>query len=374
MQVYIYDVDFLANGSPNFLAMRISSYHKQLGDKVTLLRKKDKLPRKLERLYILQRDEELEHPSVKLLTHPAARVYGVRYFSNWEPDAVLLACRPDYLLYPRGRDKYERSDAVQLTDNKGHLLQLRQEDENFETNKNTLITDTGLWKLSNSDLERALKSLKNKKNIYFLEPILLSRVLDDINVTEAFLHLKFARQESIRWINTLPLIASQMQRVINFFDRFKELHPHVMAGGVEFYPKPTSTTDVENIKLMMNIMQWMKTRCWQIKFSKLHTRLDSVYVHYYELLHNWSLQPHLSFMELIAQNPAKQLNMSIEEYYCHPELWTNELFRAGIELYHTVNDRKWFDNKQWMLWQYQDRYYNPTNVNWHALWRKEVWF
>ena len=371
MHVYIHDVDYMEKEVPNFLAMRISSYHKQKGDGVTLLRKKDKLPRKPDLVYVLQQDESLKHPPVSLLM--SARVYGIRYFTNWEPDAVILACRPDYLLYPRGRDKFERSDAVQLTDEHGHLLTVRQDDRNMETNKDTVVTDEHLWDCDNQVLCEALNMLKNRKNIYFLKPIKLSRILDDEEVTKAFLGLKIAQKVPLQWENSYPFVEEKVRKVMRFFDQYKILHPHNIIGDLHFYPKPHSTTDIENLRLELTVMQWMKTRCWQVKLDKLYTRLDSVYSHYYEIFHNWSLQPHLSFFELIAQTPAKRLNMSIEQYYCHPELWTDEMFRAGIEFYHIVVSNKW-DTYDWALWQYQENWYPAANINWNALLVRELWY
>ena len=374
MQVFIYDVDFMANESPNFLAMRISSFHKQQGDSVTLLRPKDKMPKKPQLLYVLQHDPSLPHPSVQILMAPYTKVYGVRHFSNWQPIPALLACRPDYLLYPRGRDKFERSDAVQLTDERGHLLTLRQDDRNLETNKDTIVTDEHLWDLNNSELLQALEGLKYRKNIYFLYPITLSRLLDDSFIKDAFLNLKLARTVELKWNNSLPFIREKVGQVIDFFDEYKAWHPRNLIGQLSFYPKPTTTLDKDNIHLAIRLICWMKLRQWKIEIEKLHTRLDSAYSHYYELLHNWSLQPHLSFFELIAQTPAKQAHMTIEEYYCHPERWTDEMFRAGIELYHTVNQYQWITNKQWACWQYDTLYYNPANINWAALLRKELWY
>lgn len=384
MQVFIYDVDFLEKGEPNFLAMRISSFHKQSGDTVTLLRPKDPMPRKADRIYVLQRDNKLKHPPVKMLMDKRVKVHGVKYFENWEPEAVLLACRPDYLLYPRGRNKYERSDAVQLTDEHRHLLRVKQDEVNVETNKDTVVTDEHLWNLPNDLLAEALKSIKNRKNIYFLYPIPLARLLADESITEAFLDLKFAKTVELQWINSFPFIEDKVLKVLYFFDRFKELHPQNKVGNISFYPKPASTFDADNIRLAIKLMCWMKERCWKIEIERLRNRLDTVYSHHYELMHNWSLQPHLSFFEFIAQTPAKWLGISIEDYYCHPELWTDEMFRAGIDLYHTVNH--WVDldhtfnswrlklPENWARWQYQDKWYSPTNINWAALLRRELWY
>ena len=372
MQVYIYDIDFQANGSPNFLAMRVSSYHKQLGDSVTLLREKEKIPPRPGRVYIFRRDSSLAKPPLSLLTAPRVFVYGIEYFSNWEPSPAMLACRPDYLLYPRGKDKVERSDALQLTDEHGHLLAVRQNADNAETNKDTLITDEHLWNLSKEDLLQAFDSLKDRKNIYFLTPVTLSKIIYDEELTEGFLNLKLASRQELNFFNTIPFVERTVDVVLNFLGMLKEAHPRIAIGTLAFYPKPHSTTDDENFLLMLKVMFWSKMNCMKIEFSRLHTRLDSVYSHYYELLGAWSKQPQLCWFEIIAQTAIQQLHLDIETFYCHPELWVNETFRAGVEFFHHM--KKYTLPPNWALWQYKDHYYSSTAINWQALLTKELWY
>jgi len=374
MQVYIYDVDFLNDGSPNFLAMRISSYHKQLGDSVTLLRPKDKLPKKFDKVYVFQSDATLPKPPTSLLMNKAASVYGVRYFTNWTPSDAQLACRPDYLLYPRGRNKFERSDAVQLGNERGGLLKWRQDDTNIETNKDTVVTDEQLWLIPSAQLVNAFQSLKKRKNIYFLRPISLARLISDQTLREAFMDLNFANGKMLQWTNALPFVEEKVDQVFAFFDEFKARHSKTAVGAVEFYPQTVSRPDVENLKLCVKTILGMKERCWKVTISKLDSRLDSVYVHYYELLHNWSMQPHVSFFEFIAQTPAKRLGMTVEEFYCHPELWGDEMFRAGIELYHHLEEWGFEEPQTLARWRYGDKYWDVSNVNWQALLRSELWY
>ena len=373
MQVYIYDIDYLKNGTPNFLAMRISSFHRQQGDYVTLLRAAEKIPKNIECMYVLRRDPELPKPPISLLYNKRVRVYGIEFFENWQPSAALLACRPDYALYPRGRNKFERGDAIQFSDERGHLLPLRQNEINVETNKDAIITDEHFWELSNEDVVKALKSISNRKNIYFLSPIPLSRVLDDKLVTELFLKLSWATSVRLQWINSLPFTDTAIEKVVEFFDKFKASHPTVNVGNIEFYPKTVSFTDKENIMRGLKFIMMMKTRSWAATFAPLHNRLDTVYSHYYALLRNWSIQPHLAFFELIAQTPAKRLGVSIEEYYWHPHWWSDEMFRCGVELYHVANEEGGLP-PHWALWKCNDDYMPLSSVNFTDLLRKELWY
>lgn len=374
LAVYIYDIDYIEKTEPNFLGMRIASYHKQRGDYVSLIGQKDKLPKKFKLLYILRRDATLSKPSVQLMYHPNVRVYGIEYFNNWEPTAAMLACRPDYGLYPRGRDKFERADAVQFTDEHGHLLPLKQDDRNVETDKDCVITDKNLWALTNQELVQAFNSLRGRKNIYFLEPISLVRINCDVSVKEAFLHLNFAKTVRLQWDNPYPFKHPYEQIVLDFFDEFKELHPRVNIGNISFYPKPKTTTDRENILLAFQFILALKRRKMLISFKPLHSRLDSPYAHAYELLRKWSENPHMSWMEVIALRGAAQLGKKVDEYYCHSEWWYDELFRAGIDLMLALNKELKEVDENWMLWQYKDHYYPVTNVNWSEFRSATLWY
>ena len=57
------------------------------------------------------------------------------------PDA-MLACRPDYLLYPEKNTKLERAEQIRLFNNRGKLLPLVQDWTNSFKNKRAIVTDT----------------------------------------------------------------------------------------------------------------------------------------------------------------------------------------------------------------------------------------
>ena len=53
----------------------------------------------------------------------------------------MLACRPDYLLYPNPSNQFERADMVQLFNDQGKLLGLTQDYVHMFKNKKTLVID-----------------------------------------------------------------------------------------------------------------------------------------------------------------------------------------------------------------------------------------
>ena len=57
---------------------------------------------------------------------------------------AMLACRPDYLLYPEKETALERAEHVRLLNDKGELLPLIQDWHNAFKNKKVIETDTAL--------------------------------------------------------------------------------------------------------------------------------------------------------------------------------------------------------------------------------------
>lgn len=56
----------------------------------------------------------------------------------------MLACRPDYLLYPNKDTVVERAEHIRLFNNKAELLPITQEYKNTFKNKITIVTDTSM--------------------------------------------------------------------------------------------------------------------------------------------------------------------------------------------------------------------------------------
>ena len=53
----------------------------------------------------------------------------------------MLACRPDYLLYPEKKSQFDRADMAQFFNDSGKLLPLTQDFKNTFSNKKTLVID-----------------------------------------------------------------------------------------------------------------------------------------------------------------------------------------------------------------------------------------
>jgi hypothetical protein len=105
---------------------------------------------------------------------------------------AMLGCRPDYLLYPEYNTQLERAEHVRFFNNDGVLLPIYQDYTNSLKNKKVIITDKYMWISDNESIITALKRLEDTKNLYFLKPIRLQKLLYDEKLKEQFLKLKFS--------------------------------------------------------------------------------------------------------------------------------------------------------------------------------------
>lgn len=124
--------------------MKISSYHKQRGDSVNFIVNQFQINMSYDIIYVTKRDDTIPNPPLKFINNPKSRVWGAgfRFFSNYELPAIVLACRPDYSIYPPNmRSKFDKADAIQLFDYRGNKLPIIQDFHNVYTNKKTVILD-----------------------------------------------------------------------------------------------------------------------------------------------------------------------------------------------------------------------------------------
>lgn len=82
--------------------MKIASYHKQCGDQINFVLKKDDIYRPYDIYYIIKENETTPNAPFEFYTNGAVRWWGKAYKRkiNWRMPDAMLACRPDYLLYP----------------------------------------------------------------------------------------------------------------------------------------------------------------------------------------------------------------------------------------------------------------------------------
>lgn len=110
----------------NSIAMKISSYHKQLGDEINFVRTKNDLHRPYDRYYIFKEQSDIPD-LIEFLLDTSGKIFwygqGVpQSRCNLELKDEILGCRPDYLLYPEKETRLERSEQVYFTNMQGKPL------------------------------------------------------------------------------------------------------------------------------------------------------------------------------------------------------------------------------------------------------------
>ena len=181
--------------------MKLSSYHKQMGDKVFLMEKGVDLEGRYDTLYICRASSKYPLPPIKFWGKDNIKIFGnCDYMNNYEIPDIVLACRPDYDLYEKFKSNKEyHYDAIQLFDSRGELLPRTQMADTIYKNKRSLVIDDGIWKSNKKDLLKALLLLKRKKNISFLFPISMKSIFSDEEVTNNFFDLNLSKGAKLIW-------------------------------------------------------------------------------------------------------------------------------------------------------------------------------
>ena len=211
--------------------MKISSYHKQLGDIVTFVTSENDIRRPFDIYYIIKENSKTPNPPGDLFVNPKVRWWGKAYKGrvNWKMTDTMLACRPDYLLYPERNTKLERSEHIRLFNNQGAPLGLVQNWQNTFKNKYALVTDTAMWFADKNNIIDALKKLQSIKKVAFLEPIWLQKIIYDKDIKEEFLKLKFVAGSKLTW---MLIDLEEVDKVIEFVIEFKQKYKSVATGEI----------------------------------------------------------------------------------------------------------------------------------------------
>jgi hypothetical protein len=202
MLVGIYDMDYYANKKTwNYICMKLSSYHKQRFDKVTLFSDKFDLTFAYDVIYVCKADNSPLQPTTDMIVNSKYKFIG--NFGGWVipykvPD-IVWACRPDYSLYPFWNTKKYHDEAYQFFGADNKFLPIRQRPDNAFKNKQTLVIDNRFWYADKKDILAALSFLKTKKNIAFFFPIRIDSLIFDKEVGDAFLQLNFRRGTEFVW-------------------------------------------------------------------------------------------------------------------------------------------------------------------------------
>lgn len=339
MRISIWDLDyFFAKKRVNCFnpdIMKISSYHKQSGDIVNFILTEDDISRPYDIIYIVKEKDKTPHPPRHFFFEKNVRWWGKSYRLriNWRMSDVMLACRPDYLLYPERETKLERAEFLRLFNNDGKPLGLLQDWTNNFKNKPVIVTDPYMWCASKKDIIEALKKLQTMKKVSFLEPIWIQKLASDQDIKNEFLKLNLASGIKLHWTT---IKKDEFNQIIEFLKEFKETYFHkISIGGATFdyrdKNKPSHWESKEqafkDFELIREIAQTAKEFKINIKIKMPETRLETPYFLLFEELANWSQYDFQNtWLEYITYKWGKVAPSDYQKYWTNPKRW-NEVFR-----------------------------------------------
>ena len=375
MRVSIWDLDyFFAEKKINCFntdVMKISSYHKQLGEEVNFIMKEDDINRVYDVIYIVKEKIKTPHPPRHFFLDKRVKWWGKAYQVriNWRMSDAMLGCRPDYLLYPEKETELEKAEHLRLFNNDGEPLGLMQDWTNtFKKSPIVVVTDPYMWCASKKNIIDALKKLQEMKKVSFLEPIWIQKLISDKDIKEEFFKLNLARGIKLRWTR---IQKEEFSEVIKFFKELKNTYLTKISiqgaifdykdikGPSHWESKEQAFKDFETIRQMVSLAKEQKIKI-QIKMPE--TRLETPYFLLFEELASWTQYDFkFSWLEYITSKWGKIQKGEFQKYWVNPRRW-NEIFRDLLL----------------QTWQYSDflrhkwgtQYISENEVPW-TIWKEE---
>lgn len=371
MRVTIWDLDYYYSSTKvdcfNPDVMKISSYHKQLGDEVNFVLKEDDIFRPYDLYYIIKEQSSTPNPPFEFFTNSKVRWWGkaVKFRINWKMDNVMLGVRPDYLLYPEKETKLERAEQIRLLGNEGKLLPISQDWTNSFKNKKTLVTDTQLWTTDYQTTINALKQLEGIKNISFLEPIWLHKMAVDREVMEQFLKLKISPGALLNWV---PIFPEDFDEALKIWIRIKKQFSAVKLGPIVLRLRPADhwisrQNAIDEWNAIQNCIIKAKENKVYVTIQGLSHRTDTPYFFLFETATDWlNKKPMVSWLEWITikYGPGLKFGRSMW-FWSHTEKWST-VFRDLL--------RQTWENKKFLTIQWGKKSLSDNDIPW-LFWKQE---
>lgn len=373
MKITIWDLDYYyAKDRTNCFnpdAMKISSYHKQLGDHINFVVKQDDIYRPYDLYYIIREKKSTPQPPAEFFLNSKVRWWGAAAKNRirWKMPDTMLACRSDYLLYPDHNTKIEKSEHIRLFNNNAELLPKIQDWKNTFKNKYTIVTDPYMWYSDIESISQALDMLLEVKKISFLEPIWLKKLLSSEELKTKFLKLKFSPGSKVKW---KEVDLEDVDLAINFIKEFKSTFPAVKTGVLHIlYIKKTRSHWInknyalEDLQAIMNLICKCKKEGIEIHTVLPLSRLQSSpYFFIFEEISNWTEHYFKnSWLEYLSMRFAANRTVDIKTYWRRPEKW-------DINFRDLLRQTWW--NKEFLLHKWKNSFVSETDVPWQ-IWEEE---
>lgn len=200
-------------------------------------------------MYIARNDDTTEVPSRKLLDDDRVMLLGkgFQYYGAKSINAVVASCRPDYLLYDiNEHNPYANANFVQFYCGKSLLKQKQDYHNTFKHHKKTVVVDAWFWKAPDAEIISCLDELKHEKNVAFLKPISLQKILSNTIVREKFLALHFSPGTVFKWKNDMAFTKTTVDLIIDLLQAMREKTRSDL-GHIPFHIELMGTEDDETL-------------------------------------------------------------------------------------------------------------------------------
>ena len=352
MKITLWDLDwyYKMRDIPNLDCMRISSYHKQKGDQINFVEEISQASFLCDKMYIFKELEKTPLPERKFLDDIRTTLIGggFSFLKHSRISSTVAACRPDYLLYNTPeRDAYANANFIGFYAGT-ELIKLRQDYHNTKKHhKKTLVVDDYFWKAKDEEIIYCLEILKQDKNIAFLEPISLSKLITTPEIKKRFLELDFSRGTHFRWRNDYGHDAVAVTAIVEFMEELRK----VTNSDLGFVPIRASAATVPDeadalrCLEVIGIFKRHKVRC-KIITGKYSTALLRV-------MKRWmNTEYQLSFIEFVLHYDCAIQGVLWYDILNSPIRWRSPTFDALVSLLASPQYNNYRDYLfiQWGFW------------------------
>lgn len=374
MRVGIWDLDYYYNKKKinNVDLMKISSFHKQLGDSVNLFEDDIDTRRPYELVYVSKNDVNIPTPPVQFMKRNNLRLIGTafKFFKTWHIDDFILACRPDYMLYPDKSTRESRAEIIQLCNHQGKWLGLTQRFDNTFKNKEIIVADDGIWNASPETINKCLDTLLELKNLSFLHPISLSSLMSDETIAEKFSRLKFFTNGKLEIKNDWSDEFSAAVKLSQVLETLLHNNYELKTIRVGFKPLTvkqhlTNEEGVRDFERCLKIVDLGKQKGLQF-FIEPPDRLRTPYAIIFEELSKWSSDKRYwaeSFVEFFTKKLRFKYKCGMEDLFSHSEWWNDEVFYTLLRTFKA--HPMWMED--YCFRKTGDKFYDKQTVNWREI-------
>ena len=342
MTVLILDLDWIFDKSevPNVNCMKLSSFHKQHGDQVYFVGDLSDLTLSYDKLYVFGESDSTPALSSKVLNDAKTVLFGKRFelCGAKKLGAVIMGCRPDYLLYDIANEKsnsYLKANFITFYTDRGEKVHTRQAWKNTKKGvKRTIVTDQALWQQNPEEVEQCLEDLKNEKNIVFLAPISIKFLIDNSSVRTKFFNLHFSKGTKFKWRND---VGSDVAAAIAISNLIIQLRQHTKSniGSIPIKPYGTEGCWEKDLQRLLSVFAVFKKHKIKCFLPAPNNMEHPIYV----WLRHWCDKGfENSFIEEMVFFTAASKGRRWFQIVNDPRSWTEKRVRFIITL---LNEPKW---------------------------------